>query len=112
MARHYRVTPEDVRASLAQQGGEDGIANSLRTRKAVEALMKNAKITDGEWIDESQAQVEEEAEKSKKAKKETKKETKETGETKEKKSKAEKKIVENKKAGDKELKKKSAKETK
>ena len=112
MAQHYRVTPEDIRASLAQQGGEDGIANSLRTRKAVEALMKNAKITDGEWIDESQAQVEEETEKSKKAKKETKKETKETGETKEKKPKAEKKKVEDKKAGDKEPKKKSAKEAK
>ena len=54
MARHYRATPEDIRASLAQQGGEDGIANSLRTRKSVEALMKNAKITDGEWIDPNQ----------------------------------------------------------
>jgi len=114
MAQHYRVSPEDIRASLAQQGGEDGIANSLRTRKAVEALMKNAKITDGEWIDESQAQVEEETseESEKKPKKETKKETKETEETKVKKPKAEKKKAEDKKIVDKETKKKSAKEGK
>ena len=108
MARHYRVTPEDVRASLAQQGGEDGIANSLRTRKAVEALLKNAKITDGEWIDESQPQVEEASEETKdKVEKENKKENKETKkkkEAKENKPKAEKKKVE-----EKETKKKSAK---
>ncbi len=55
MADYYRVTPEEIRASLVQQqGGEANIANSLRTRKAIEALFANAKITDGEWIDESQ----------------------------------------------------------
>ena len=57
MAQYYRTTPEEIRASLAQQGGDANISNSLRTRKAVEALFSNAKITDGEWIDENQPQV-------------------------------------------------------
>ncbi len=96
MARHYRVTPEDVRASMAQQGGEDGIANSLRTRKAVEALMKNAKITDAEWIDESQPQVGKASEETEGKEKKGKKETEEKKVTKESKPKAEKKKVEEK----------------
>ena len=58
IASHYRTTPEEIRASLAkQQGGEANIANNLRTRKAVEALVASAKITDGEWIDPSQQPV-------------------------------------------------------
>jgi trigger factor len=90
MAHYYRTTPDEIRASLAQQqGGEANISNSLRTRKAVEAIVENAKITDGEWINENQppteteekvkgkskkAKVEKEEEKPKKkaAKKETK----------------------------------------
>ncbi len=111
MAQYYRVTPEDVRASMAQQGGEDGIANTLRTRKSVEALMKNAKITEGEWIDESQQQVAEkennEAEDTPEKKKKESKEPKETKQTKENKPKAEKE-----KAETKETKKKSAKTAK
>jgi trigger factor len=76
MAHYYRTTPEQIRASLAQQGGEVNIANSLRTRKAVEAIVENAKITDGEWVSENQPQAEPEQEekpegKSKKAKTET-----------------------------------------
>jgi trigger factor len=106
MARHYRATPEDIRASLAQQGGEDGIVNSLRTRKAVEALMKNAKITDGEWIDENQPQTQEEASEKTDEKTEDSSEI-EKQETKESKSKVAKKKVE-----DKETKKKSAKTAK
>ena len=58
IAGHYRSTPEEIRASLAkQQGGEANIANNLRTRKAIEALVANAKITDGEWIDPNQPPV-------------------------------------------------------
>ena len=58
MANYYRTTPEEIRASLAQQqGGEENIANNLRTRKSVEALVNNAKVTDGEWIDETQPQL-------------------------------------------------------
>jgi trigger factor len=54
MAQQYRVSPEVIRTSLKQQGGETNISSSLRTRKAVEALVNNAKITDGEWIDVAQ----------------------------------------------------------
>ncbi|MCA1638914.1 MAG: hypothetical protein LC768_11385 [Acidobacteria bacterium] len=57
MAQYYRVTPEEIRNSLAQQGGEANISNSLRTRKAVEALVNNAKIIEGEWIDENQTET-------------------------------------------------------
>ena len=55
IALHYRTTPDEVRDSLSkQQGGEANIINNLRTRKAVEVLAANAKITDGEWIDPNQ----------------------------------------------------------
>ncbi|MDQ3713657.1 MAG: trigger factor [Acidobacteriota bacterium] len=92
MAQYYRTTPEEIRNSLSQQqGGEANIANSLRTRKAVQALFDRAKITDGEWIDENQPAVESEDREAEKPKKE-------------KKSKAE-----NKKAEVKEPKKKAAK---
>ena len=79
IAEYYQATVEDVRASLTQQGGEEGIANSLRTRKAVEALRENAKVTDGEWVDETQSIAEaeqrekEETEKAEKPKAEQKK---------------------------------------
>ena len=113
MARHYRVTPEDVRASLAQQGGEEGIANSLRTRKAVEALMKNAKITDGEWIDESKTPVtQEKSEEKEDDSKAEKKKVKEKAESSEDKTKTSKKKSENKKVEERETKKKSAKTAK
>lgn len=60
MASYYRTTPEEIRKSLTEQGGEANIASNLRTRKAVDAIFKSAKITDGEWIDESQAGIESE----------------------------------------------------
>ncbi|HEX8639010.1 MAG TPA: trigger factor [Pyrinomonadaceae bacterium] len=57
MADYYRATPEEIRASLAQQqGGEDNIKNNLRTRKAIEALITHANVTEGEWVDENLAQ--------------------------------------------------------
>jgi trigger factor len=72
MANYYRVPPEEIRTSLSQQeGGEANIANSLRTRKAVEALVQNAKITDGEWVDPTQTPVEVKAEKEEKSEKKT-----------------------------------------
>ena len=95
MAEYYRTTPEEIRVSLAkQEGAEQNIANSLRTRKSIEALVENAKVTDGEWIDESQplVQMEEQTEEILEEKEE------------EKKPKAEKKKIEKK-----ETKKKSAK---
>jgi trigger factor len=58
MAQYYGVPAEEIRKSFQQQqGGETTIANNLRTRKAVEALVEKAKITDGEWIDESQQEA-------------------------------------------------------
>ncbi len=53
MAKYYRATPEQIRKSLEEQGGDANIAHSLRNRKAVEAIVSNAKVTDGEWIDET-----------------------------------------------------------
>ncbi|HRH44828.1 MAG TPA: hypothetical protein PKY82_24530, partial [Pyrinomonadaceae bacterium] len=62
MAAYYRVSPEEIRASLSQQGGENSVADRLRSRKSVEILVDKAKITDGEWIDEKAAQAAAEAE--------------------------------------------------
>jgi trigger factor len=74
MAEYYRATPEELRKSLEQQGGEATIQNNLRTRKSIEALISKAKIAEGEWIDEAAAQAakasgEEEAKPKKAAKK-------------------------------------------
>ena len=55
MANYYNVPVEQIKLSLGQQGGEASIANNLRTRKAVEAIVGHARITEGEWIDPSQA---------------------------------------------------------
>jgi len=42
---------EKVRAALTKDGGERSIAHRLRNRKALELLIENATITDGEWIE-------------------------------------------------------------
>jgi trigger factor len=56
LAEYYKVSSEEIRQSLAQQqNGEEGIANNLRTRKAIEAIITHAEIKDGEWIDENAA---------------------------------------------------------
>lgn len=55
LAEYYRATPEDVRDSLAKQGGTGTIENNLKTRKSIEALVAKAKVTDGPWVDESAA---------------------------------------------------------
>lgn len=57
MAEMYRVTPEEVRSSLEKQGGTGTIANNLRTRKSIEAIVEHAKVTDGPWVDESLAEA-------------------------------------------------------
>lgn len=62
MAEYYNTTPEEIRKSLSQQeGGEENIANSLRTRKAVEALVEHADVSEGEWVDETQSRAEADA---------------------------------------------------
>ncbi|HEV8157694.1 MAG TPA: trigger factor [Pyrinomonadaceae bacterium] len=93
MAQYYRTTMEEIRHSLSQQqDGEANIANSLRTRKAVQALVDHAKITDGEWIDENQPTAEAEDKDAEEQKKEKKpKAEKKKAEVKEPKKKAAKK---------------------
>ncbi|MFM9904175.1 MAG: trigger factor [Pyrinomonadaceae bacterium] len=54
MAEYYRVTSEEIGQSLEKQGGGvENIRNNLKTRKTIEAVIASAKITDGDWIDES-----------------------------------------------------------
>jgi trigger factor len=53
MASYYRITPDEIRESLAKQGGDDGIADRIKNRKSIEVLFVNAKIVDGEWLDEA-----------------------------------------------------------
>ncbi len=112
IAQYYRTTPDEIRQSLSQQGGEENVANSLRTRKAVEALVANAKVTDGEWIDENQAALQAQAAESAQDDSESTREVSEEP-AKEKKPRAAKKTSE---AGDekkpKETKKKAEKQSK
>jgi len=53
IAEQYKATPEQIKESLEGQGGTGTIDNNLRTRKSIEALIAKAKITEGDWIDES-----------------------------------------------------------
>jgi len=62
MAEYYRVTPEQVKESLNQQGGPAAIENNLRTRKTIEALIGHAKVTDGPWSEVEDGEGEPEAE--------------------------------------------------
>ncbi len=67
MADYYRSSADEVRASLEKQGGGvESIRNNLMTRKAIEAVVAKAKVSEGEWVDESLAHPEETAEKPKK----------------------------------------------
>ena len=59
MAEYYRSSIDEIRESLEKQGGGvETIRNNLKTRKAIEAVVAKAKISDGEWIDESIGQPE------------------------------------------------------
>jgi trigger factor len=44
-----RQPKEQVRAALTKDGGERSIASRLRNRKALDLLVANANVTDGEW---------------------------------------------------------------
>ena len=57
MAQYYGVGAEQIRKSLTEQGGENSIADRLRSRKAVESLVANSKVIEAEWLDESQTQA-------------------------------------------------------
>lgn len=52
MAEHYQDTPEKIRETIEKQNGIADIRNNMKTRKAIEALIDKAKITDGPWVDE------------------------------------------------------------
>ena len=47
---------EQVRAALTKNEGERSIAHRLRTRKALDFLIDNARITDAEWTEPKQAE--------------------------------------------------------
>lgn len=73
MAEYYRSSKDEIRESLEKQGGGlDSIRNNLKTRKSIEAVVAQASIKTGEWIDESVGHGELAEEKTKKpAKKKT-----------------------------------------
>lgn len=53
MAQQYQMTEEQLKETIDAQGGSNMIANNLKTRKAVEALVEKASVTEGEWAEES-----------------------------------------------------------
>jgi len=54
IANSSRQPVEQVRGVLTKDGGERSIANRLRNRKALDLLVENAKVTDGEWSEKSE----------------------------------------------------------
>ncbi|MBK6724555.1 MAG: trigger factor [Acidobacteria bacterium] len=56
LAEYYRAPVEEIRSSIEKEGGIDNIRNNLKTRKSIEAVIANAKVTEGEWIDETVGQ--------------------------------------------------------
>jgi trigger factor len=51
IASASRQSKEQVRAALTKNGGERSIAHRLRTRKALDLLVENARITDADWTE-------------------------------------------------------------
>jgi trigger factor len=70
MSEYYRSSPAEIRESLEKQGGGvENIRNNLKTRKAIEAVVAKAKVSEGEWVDESrQPEIEEKPKKTAKKK--------------------------------------------
>jgi trigger factor len=57
LADYYKASSDEIRQSLEKQGGGiENIRNNLQTRKAIEAVISHAKVTEGEWIDETVGQ--------------------------------------------------------
>ncbi len=82
MSEYYRSSAEEIRESLEKQGGGvENIRNNLKTRKAIEAVVAKAKITEGDWVDESlgETQAEEKPKKTSKANEPEKKAANEGG---------------------------------
>jgi trigger factor len=78
MADHYRTSPDEIRNSFEKNNGLEQIRNNLRTRKAIEALIAKAKISEGDWVDESEGEPSTETKKKSKAKKAAKPKTENT----------------------------------
>jgi trigger factor len=55
MAQMARQPIEQIRGALTKHGGERSIAQRLRNRKALDLLVENARITDAEWNEPSEA---------------------------------------------------------
>jgi trigger factor len=58
LANASRQPIEQVRAALTKNGGERSIAHRLRNRKALDLLIENASITEGEWSEPKEAEEE------------------------------------------------------
>jgi trigger factor len=54
IAASARQTPEQVRAALTKQGGERSIADRLSNRKALDLIVENAQVSEGEWREEEE----------------------------------------------------------
>ncbi len=57
IAQYSGRTAEEVRDILTKDNGTNSIAERLRNRKAIEILVENANITEGEWIEEESVNV-------------------------------------------------------
>jgi trigger factor len=69
MAEYYRTDPTEVRKNFEENKGLEQVRNNLKTRKAIEALISKAKITEGDWVDETAGEPNVEQENEKKPKK-------------------------------------------
>jgi trigger factor len=56
LATTSRQSKEQVRAALTKEGGDRSIAHRVRSRKALDLLIDNARITDAEWTEEKEAE--------------------------------------------------------
>ena len=56
LASTSRQSIEQVRAALTKEGGNRSIAHRVRSRKALDLLIDNARITDAEWTEEKEAE--------------------------------------------------------
>ena len=56
LANASRQSIMQVRAALTKEGGDRSIAHRVRSRKALDVLIDNARITDAEWTEEKEAE--------------------------------------------------------
>ena len=56
LATASRQSKEQVRAALTKEEGNRSIAHRVRSRKALDVLIENARITDAEWTEEKEAE--------------------------------------------------------